>query len=404
MKRIIAKEFLLLVGCLIVVLLVAVFGWIRDSWFQHRADSLGREQSEQATILDSLSQLSVPRHLDFLDLFEPDFVRKNYDVFLVSPFWTMDPFFSGIHGGPILRKVEGDPFATQGAKPQDDQNKPFTGVEDDPFEEFGGHAVKTPKFIEVEAPDGSVIEFPETMTKGDIEAVMQRHYPNINRRFLVCIAKSLNAQGYLTADRIGQLEATCGLSGADLIGIEHELRNASAGHEMSWKPPLDAEEVYTSSKTDGASISWIEALQERGVPKDEMTKCLTKARSDTTIAPSLLHAVRGLLCDTIPYAELRDGFDYLKQRRVLRCNFDELLYTLQNQAVPPSQEALEAAARQRVVVNQLRDDKNIARASIWNETKQWIVVKWVAIVLLVLVYPLRLLVMGTLWAVRTLRT
>jgi len=404
MKRIIAKEFLLLVGCLIVVLLFAVFGWIRNSWFQHRADSLGREQSEQTTTLDSLSQLSVPRHLDFLDLFEPDFVRKNYDVFLVSPFWTMDPFFSGIPGGPILRKVEGDPFATHGAKPPDNPNKPFTGVEDDPFEEFGGHAVKTPNFIEVEAPDGRVIEFPETMTKGDIEAVMQRHYPNINRRFLVCIAKSLNAQGYLTADRIGQLEATCGLSGADLIGIERELRNASAGHDISWKPPLDAEEVYTFSKTDGTSISWIEALQERGVPKDEMTKYLTKARYDTSIAPNLLHAVRGLLCDTIPYAQLRGGFDYLKQRRVLHCNFDELLYTVQNQAVPPSQEALEAAARQRVVVNQLRDDKNFARESIWNEEKQWAVVKWAAIVLLVLVYLLRLLVMGTLWAVRTLRT
>lgn len=315
----------------------------------------------------------------------------------------MDPFLTGIPGGPILRKVEGDPFATQGAKPPDDPNKPFTGIENDPFEEFGGHAVKTPNFNEVEAPDGSVIEFPESMTHGDIATVMQRHYPNINRRFLVCIAKALDAQGYLTTDRIGQLEAICGLSSTDLKEIEREMRNASARHEISWRPPFDAEEVYTSSKTDGSSVSWIEALQERGVPKDEMTKYLTKARSNSTTKPTLLHAVRGLLCDTFPYAELRHGFEYLKQRRVLRCNFDELLHTLQNQAVPPSQEALDAAARQRVVVIQLRDDKNIARASIWNEAKQWAVVKWSAIVLLVLVYPLRLLVLGTRWAVRTLR-
>ncbi len=113
--------------------------------------------------------------------------------------------------------------------------------------------------------------------------------------------------------------------------------------------------------------------------------------------------MRGLLCDTIPYAELRDGYEHLKNRRVLRCNFDELLYTLQNKAVPPSQEAIDALAKKQATVNQLREEQNEARASIWSEAKQWAVVKWAAIVLLVLVYPLRLLVLGTLWAIKVLR-
>jgi hypothetical protein len=91
-------------------------------------------------------------------------------------------------------------------------------------------------------------------------------------------------------------------------------------------------------------------------------------------------------------------------RRVLRCNFDELLYTLQNKAVPPSQEALDALAKQRAVVDELGGEQNNARASLWSEAKQWAVVKWASIVLLVLVYPLRLLVLGTRWALQTLRT
>lgn len=114
--------------------------------------------------------------------------------------------------------------------------------------------------------------------------------------------------------------------------------------------------------------------------------------------------MRALLCDTIPYAELRRGYDHLKNRRVLRCNFDELLHTLQNKAVPPGQEAIDALAKQQATVNQLREEQNESRASIWSEAKQWAVVKWTAIVLLVLVYPLRLLILGTLWAVRTLRS
>lgn len=375
MKRIVAKEFLLLVGCLIVLLLIALFGWIRNSWFEHQVDRIGREQVEQSRVLDSLGPLTVPRHLDFLDLFEPEFVRMNSSVFLVSPFWTMDPFLTGAPGGPILRKVEGDPFASSERKPPFDPNKPFTVESEGPWVKYR-----------------------------DPLGILPPPPPKLNRRLLLCVAKALDTQQYLTPTRAKQLAAVCGLSDQDIAGIERELRTATVQHETAWKPPIDAEEVYTSSVASEKSVSWIEALQARGVPKEELTEQLTRARADTSIAPYLLLAVRGLLCDTVPYAQLRNGFDYLKGHHALRCNVDDLLYTLQSKAVPPTQEAFDAFAKQKKTADELRTQQNATRASLWSAAKQWSVVKWAAIVLFVLVWPLRLLILGTRWALRTVRS
>jgi hypothetical protein len=375
MKRIVAKEFLLLVGCMVILLVVAVFGWTRNSWFEHRSISIEVELKEEAMLLDSLRQRAVPRHLDFLDLFEPTFVRKNYEVFLVSPFWTTDPFLTGVPGGPIMRKVEGDPFASSGTKPPFDPNKPYTVVADDPFAEFGGEQVLPP-------PPPK----------------------KINRRYLMCFVKALDAQGYLTPTRTKQLASICGFSSDDFIVIESELRTATSRYGTSWKPPLNAEEVYTSSIPDQSSVSWNEALHKRGVPREEMANRLAIARSDTSISPHLLIATRGLLCDTLPYTELRTAFDFLKERQVLRCDLDDLLYTLQNKTVPPSQEALDAFAEQKEVVNGLRKKQSRVHSSLWSEARQWVAVKWAAIVLLMLVYPIRLFLLGTRWAIRTYAT
>lgn len=410
MKRIVAKEFLLFVGCMVVLLLIAVFGWTRNSWLEHRSASIGVKVEEHAKGLDSLRQRAVPRHLDFLDLFEPTFVRRNYEVFLVSPFWTMDPFLTGAPGGPILRKVEGDPFASSGTKPPFDPNKPYTVVADDPFAEFGGEQVLSPP------------------------------PPKISRRYLICFVKALDKEEYLTSNQLNRLAEKCGrpadtidkLNGelnsymvqpenrpmADRIlaalrkaheaGATEDARKLAAAYKTlqsePWRPPADAAEVYNPSATGAQITTWEAALLKRGVPKVEMNELLHRARSDSSRYLSHLVAMRALLCDTIPYAELLGGYDHLNNRRVLRCNFDELLYTLQNKPVPPSQEAIEVFTKQRGVVDELRQKQNYARASLWNEAKQWTVVKWAAIVLFVLVYPLRLLVLGTRWALRTLRS
>lgn len=357
MKRTVAKEFLLLVGCLVALLLVVMYGWIRNSWFEHRADSIGLKHVEQSRVLDSLAQLTVPRHLHFLDLFEPEFIRKNCSVFLFSPFRTMDAF---LHDA---KSFETPPALTE---------------------------------FRVAFAERS------TVVQRDPLGILQT--PTLNRRLMLCVAKALDTQRYLTPDRIKQLAAVCGLPGHDFGELERELRAATMQFQTSWKPPLDAEEVYTINAAGGNSESWIEALHERGVPKEELTEQLARARADTSIAPELLLTVRGLLCDTVPYTQLRNAFDYLKERHALRCNVDELLYTLQNKAIPPTREAFDAFSKQKTTVDELRTQQNAARANVWSAAKQWEVVLWVAIVLFVLVWPVRLLVVGTSWALRTVRS
>lgn len=349
MKRIVAKEFLLFVACFVTVLFVALFGWLRNEWVELGAASKGREHDEQVKALDSLRQHTVPRHLDFLDLFEPEFVRENCEVFLVSPFWTMDPFLTGGPSGPIFSKLQ-----------------------DDPFSEFGGQQILPP-------------------------------WQKINRRYLMCFVKALDRQDYLTSNQLSRLAEKCGRSADKVDELKGQLKSDMERHTGTWRPPANADEVYNPHAPEYEMTTWKEALEQKGIPSEEMSKHLLDSDSDTLRLFPLLLATRGMLCDTTPYAELRKGFDYLKQRRVLRCGVDDLLYTLQNKAAPPSQEALDAFAKQRALVNELRQEQNNARANLWSEAKQWEVVKWAAIVLLVLVYPLRLLVLGTRWALRTLQ-
>lgn len=337
MKRIVAKEFLLLIGCLVVLILVILFGWIRNSWFVHRADSIGREQVEQSRVLDSLGQLTLPRHLDFLDLFEPEFVRKNCSVFLVSPFWTMEPFFA--------LTMDEFMYGRDNSSPQ----------------------------------------------------------PPFNRRYLLCMVKALDVEGYWSHDQLTRLAMNCGQPPDKMNQLVEVLRSRMTEQAASWRPPSDASEIYNPIASKARMTTWKEVLKQRGVSNTSIDSSLMYARSDTSRSIPLLIAIRGLLCDSMPYAALRSGFEYLRGRRVLRCNVDDLLYTLQDKAVPPTQEALDAFAKQKTTVYELRTQQNAARASLWSAAKQWEVVKWSAIVLFLLVWPLRLLVLGTRWAVRTLR-
>ncbi len=148
--------------------------------------------------------------------------------------------------------------------------------------------------------------------------------------------------------------------------------------------------------------TWNDIMESKGVTPAIIDTVLVRHHNDSSGSPRLLVLVRGILCDTVPFEELRHAFEYLKERSVLQCGFEDLLSTLQDKPVPPTQEALAAVAHQRAIVNKLREEQNDARASLWGAAKQGDMVKWAAIVLLVLFYPLRLLVLGTRWALRTL--
>jgi hypothetical protein len=415
MKRIVAKEFLLLVGCFLIVLLVALFGWLRNAWLEQVAASAGSEHVEQSNVLDSLSLLTVPTHLDFLNLFEPEFIHENCDVFITSPFWTYDPFLVGLPNGPLseqyieyrervytLLNAELNSFNMT--------KKEFEKrIDSDP--EYGKriYGILCSIYKDVKRPKEEFLalinaaQSPDPFKEFGGQQDGTRSAPQFNRRYLICIIKALDKLQCLTPDRLNRLATRCGRTSDQTNDLKDRLVAYKASQPISWRPPADAAEVYNPSAPESEITTWEAALVQRGVPKIETIDLLQRAQIDTASYITHLIAIRGVLCDTIPYAELRGGYDVLKSRNVLRCNFDELLYTLQNKPVPPSQEAIDALAKQQATVNQLREEQNEARASIWSEAKQWAVVKWAAIVLLVLVYPLRLLVLGTFWAIKVLR-
>lgn len=337
MKRIAAREFLLFVACMAVVLLVALFGWMRNSWFEHRFASIGRELAEQREVEDSLSQRAVPKYLDFLDLFEPEYVRGNCDVFIVAPFWTMDPFWV----------LTNDEF------------------------EYG-------------------LDNPSPLS-------------TLNRRYLMCVVKALDAQDYWSHDQLARLAMNCGQPPEKLTQLAEMLRSSVPERQATWRPPTDAAEIYNPSAPHAQMTTWREVLEQKGASKISIDSTLFHARRDTSHYIPLLIAVRGLLCESTPHTALRSAAEYLRERHALRCNTDDLLYTLQGKAAPPPQEAIDALTNQRATVDKLRTEQSNASASLWSAAKQWAIVKWAAIVLFVLVYPLRLLVLGTRWAVRTLR-
>ena len=174
------------------------------------------------------------------------------------------------------------------------------------------------------------------------------------------------------------------------------------------KPGLKPWERYETRKhiplPEAQDLALLRAgLRSKHYP-EATSLSLNAEEGDTTITQSLrLALARTLMDSTSGYAEMKSVHNHLQNRHVLNCTFDALLYTLQRKSVPPGQETLDALAKQREAVDGLRKEGNEARAGLWSATKQWSVVKWAAIVLLVLVYPLRLLVLGTRWAVRTLR-
>lgn len=353
MKRIVAKEFLLLVGCVVAVVLVALFGWGRNAWLNQRIADLVREHSEQSKLLDSLVQGSAPIKHDFIDLFDSTFVSKNCEVFLITPFWTHDPFLTGQY---------------EGTKPPFEPNKSFTVAQNDPL---------------------GILPPPPP--------------PKFDLRLLLCLANALEMHQYLTPERVGELASRCGWTTYDDPQWLHALDDAATKAVRVWRPPpLESEEVYNPPVTYDER-TWNDVMESKGVPSYVVDSVLLRHHNDSLSSPHLMVLVRGILCDTVPYTELRLAFEFLKERNVLLCSFDELLFTLKDKPVPAAQEALDAVAEQEATVDKLHQEQSELRASLWSEAKQWAVIKWAAIMLFVLVWPLRLLVLGTRWAVRTLR-
>lgn len=328
MKRIVAKEFLLFVGCGIAVLLVLLFVWGRNAFLIHKLAKLERALSVEADSLFNLNLQASPRRLDFLDLFDPKYVRSNYDVFLRTPRWTKSQFFD-VH-------------------------------KNDPFSEFGGEQVFDSGF---------------------------------HRRYLICTANALKESGYLTPNRLSKLSELAGLV------WRPATERPMPWEEAAWYKYNDLLYQFDSGIFDDTDVLY-NALVKMRISPQVLSENLPPDTSNSS--PTMLIAF-ALERDTLPFAELRSAFEHLEGNHILICSFDEFLFTLQRKPLPPAQEVVDELAAQSLTVSELRKEANDARASLWSDDKQWTVVKWAAIVLLVLVYPVRLLVLGTRWAIRILR-
>ncbi len=344
MKRIVAKEFLLLVGCVAIVLLVALFGWIRNRYLNYRAETAHHAYSAENAVLDSLNGKGVPIIYDAADLFDSAYTHKAPTA-LIAPQWILD--------AAAKRKRLWDNLKRDGYDLPD-------------FEAFTYKLAQRPR-------------------RAILHAAL--------------IKEGYDIPDFDTFSR--------DIAGDLLPSPSKPEFDPSKPFEVVQPDPLNILPPPPPKWNRDKVIRFVNALKDQGfLTPDRVNHYATKGQvetSDSSANWQFLITVQALMADTAPYTELRMAFNHLKERKVLSADFNVLVSTLQDKPVPPSTETLDAIAKQRTIVDGLLKMQNDARAGIWSAAKQWAVVKWAAIVLLVLVYPLRLLVLGTRWAIRTIR-
>lgn len=367
MKRIVAKEFLLLLGCVVMILLVALFGWARNAWLNHRIDSIGPELETQVRTLDSLSTNVNPKEHRLIDLFDSASVRgiRRFCFDLPEICNGLDPLspFSRAYTCALVDAAQRTGYIT-------------TDLE---------RRVRNPR-----------VRF---STLADLAKAVRNKYPgsynDIDDRVL---ALKLVEQYPLAFPNLRD--------SAIAANGRHEVNSGPWTKYSEDNPFTDAwryklQPVAEDYSDRSALLKSLNSGSFR-IPLQELADSMDAARP-RPLPPASFNLALTIQQEEPPHTELRRAFDHLSSHGVLTCTFEEVLYTLQRKPVPPTQEAMDALAAQRATVDELRKEENDARTSLWSGAKQWAVVRWAAIVLLVLVYPLRLLVLGTRWAVKTLR-
>lgn len=371
MKRIVAKEFLLLVACLMAVLSVALFGWVRNAWLSHRVESARSDNIEQSTVLDSLERKAQPVPYNYIALYDTAYVRKHYDLFMQAPAWhcglEANSDFSRVLLACLTKVLKREEYMTEGL---------VTRLQ------------KIPELSKRRTLAQIADGLPQESSSSALAAVEEE----INR----------GRSHKRAPPMIGDVESGYRFLGGD-PSVESNWAKTQQGPPRLLIKAVGYHPFFAPEIRDNAFL--LDGMQDlREVTWDELILGISAAVTDTLEDTAEVLFARCVIHEPDEHAELKAAHTYLKERAVLNCAFDELLYTLQRKPVPPTQEALDALAKQRTTVDELRKEENDARASLWSEAKQWAVVKWAAIVLLVLVYPLRLLVLGTRWALRTLRS
>jgi hypothetical protein len=396
------ESFLLLVGCIVVVLLVSLFGWARNAWLNHQIESYAHQRIEHAVLLDSLRPLTSPTKHQFIDLFDSAYVAQHAQLLLTAPAWTkgLDPFreLNRVYVAQLANTLNSTGYLNRSTSTrlesisEEERSIIDLGRELKALypSEFGSMADKV---VGIAAVNESPVAFSSVNTLGN---PFWQFKPETEKSIALCseqlrrlLLESVNA----TSDsQFDQGVFVAKLPDGTLVRFPSE---------MSVSEVVD---VIVGMESREAIISAQQLSKAEGLAMLKETKRLwTEARKDSSLqSPSYLLA-RVLIGEPSPRVELQMAYDYLTRNDVLNCAFNDLLFTMQRKPVPPMEEKLDAFSKHMTIVDELHKAEFDNRARLWNTAEQWAAVKWATLVVLVLVYPLRLLVLGTRWALRTLK-
>jgi hypothetical protein len=403
MKRIVAKEFLLLVGCVLVVLFVALFGLARNAWLTHHIKSHAQQIAHETILLDSLRPLTSPKNLHFINLFDSAFVSKQAQLLLICPAWTkgLNPFLR-------LNRVYVSQLSNTLISIGYDMNINSSDIKNSPKHEVSiielGRELKAiypeelgrmaDTIVGISAVHESPLAFSSVNTLGNPSWQFK---PETEESINLCSEKlrrilleSINAK---SASQFDRGEFVVKLPDGTLVAFPIEMTVSEVADVI----------VSMESREAILNVQRLHKVESHTMLKETKRLWMDAKKDSSLQSPNYLLA-SVLIGESMPHVELQMAYDYLVRKGVLNCSFNELLFTMQRKPVPPSQETLDAFAKQKANVDRLHKERSDAQASLWSEVKLWAVVKWAAIVLLMMVYPLRLLVLGTLWAVRTMRS
>jgi hypothetical protein len=381
MKRIAAREFLLLVGCMALILLVALFGWGRNAWLARSVQASSDEIARRLPILDSLNHNAQPRQLAFVGLFDTTFLRTHNTVFSLDSAWI------------------------DGLNPLSEMSRVYVGILVNALVSTGYHnPLASPKH-----PEGSL---------SDLGALVKRKFPNAypnlsdhtagvkaRERYPIAFAQysdgaatRISTESTLWEPPPKDLQQRVDGEMAMMYGAVHIVDESWDGHSArGWSGKAIPEMEQADMKAMKSTFIQI------GVQYEELQVYPETLVISSTYAPRLVLGT-ALMNEVDEQAQFHSAFEHLVDNNVLKCTFDELLLTTQRRPVPPTTEAQQALSEQKTAINELEQERNNARTGLWSAAKQWEVVKWAAIVLFVLVWPLRLLLLGTRWALRTVRS
>ncbi|MBK7112913.1 MAG: tetratricopeptide repeat protein [Flavobacteriales bacterium] len=109
------------------------------------------------------------------------------------------------------------------------------------------------KPIEIEAPDGTIIEFPSTMSESEITAIMRNMYPPPTNQPEGVDPKRIMA-ALRAADAAGDTEAARRLAQAYRDAVSSQAP-AVPGKPSAWKPPADAKLVGQNPAAPGKPLA-----------------------------------------------------------------------------------------------------------------------------------------------------